>query len=233
MIVIADTGLDVAETYSASFNREGIAATAFGTADLESWIATADATEVGAVEAFIFGYFQHLEKTIQSIRKISPAPVIVIGKNTGLDNILKLFSVGSDDVVQPNIHVRELVARLGAIRRRLDTTQKVFDVGGFRVYFDGRDPEFNGMPVDLPRRERRILEYLIVNRTRRVTRAQIFNAVYGVFNADVEENVIESHISKLRKKLKRILGHDPIDTKRFLGYQFVAKPTAPTMPVAA
>jgi DNA-binding response OmpR family regulator len=188
---------------------------------------------MGAVEAFIFGYFQHLEKTIQTIRRLSPAPVIVIGKNTGLDNILKLFSVGSDDVVQPNIHVRELVARLGAIKRRLHATQKTFELGGFRVYFDGRDPDYDGQPVDLPRRERRILEYLITNRNRRVTRAQIFNAVYGVFNSDVDENVIESHISKLRKKLKAILGHDPIDTKRFLGYQFVAKPARNEIMVAA
>jgi DNA-binding response OmpR family regulator len=233
MIVIADQGLDSAETFCANFNREGIASTAFGLGDFESWIKTADAAELTAVEAFIFGYFQHLEKMIQTIRKFSPAPVIVISKDVGLDNTLKLFSVGSDDVVQPEIHVRELIARLGAINRRLHITQKVFDVGGFRVYFDGRDPEFDGQVINLPRRERRILEYLITNRTRRVTRAQIFNAVYGVFNSDVDENVIESHISKLRKKLKHILGHDPIDTKRYLGYQFIAKPQRNDMMVAA
>ena len=44
------------------------------------------------------------------------------------------------------------------------------------------------------------------------------NAVYGLFDEDVDENVIESHISKLRKKLKHRLGFDPIDSKRFLGY---------------
>jgi len=39
-----------------------------------------------------------------------------------------------------------------------------------------------------------------------------------VFDAEVEENVVESHISKLRKKLKAKLGTDVIDSKRFLGY---------------
>jgi DNA-binding response OmpR family regulator len=38
----------------------------------------------------------------------------------------------------------------------------------------------------------------------------------------VEENVIESHISKLRKKLRARLGHDPIDSQRFLGYLLVS-----------
>lgn len=37
----------------------------------------------------------------------------------------------------------------------------------------------------------------------------------------MEESVVESHISKLRKKLKHALGYDPIDTKRYLGYQLV------------
>ena len=46
------------------------------------------------------------------------------------------------------------------------------------------------------RRERRILEYLITNRTRRVTRAQIFNAVYGVFNADDAKFSLERAMSQ-------------------------------------
>ncbi len=57
------------------------------------------------------------------------------------------------------------------------------------------------------------------NRGRRLAKSQIFNAVYGIFDEDVDENVVESHISKLRKKLKHRLGYDPIDSKRFLGYR--------------
>ena len=48
----------------------------------------------------------------------------------------------------------------------------------------------------LPRRERRILEYLASNGGRRATKTQVFNAVYGLFDQDVEEYVVESHISK-------------------------------------
>jgi len=51
-----------------------------------------------------------------------------------------------------------------------------------------------------------------------VTKSQIFNAIYGLFDENVDENVVESHISKLRKKLKHHLGFDPIDSKRYLGY---------------
>ena len=52
-----------------------------------------------------------------------------------------------------------------------------------------------------------------------MTKTQIFNRVYGIFNDEIHENVIESHISRLRKRLKQRLGRDPIDSQRFLGYR--------------
>jgi two-component system, OmpR family, flagellar system response regulator FtcR len=84
-------------------------------------------------------------------------------------------------------------------------------------------PTVNGKDFQIPRRELRILEHLAVNRGRRTTRAQIFAAVYGMFDERVEECVVESHISKLRKKLRMELGFDPIDMQRYLGYQLVRK----------
>jgi DNA-binding response OmpR family regulator len=44
-------------------------------------------------------------------------------------------------------------------------------------------------------------------------------SIYGIFDENVEENVVESHISKLRKKLRRQLGYDPINSVRYLGYR--------------
>ena len=78
-----------------------------------------------------------------------------------------------------------------------------------------------GEVLPLPRRERRILEYLVNNMGCRVTKTQIFNSVYGLFSEDIDENVIESHISKLRKRLRHRLGHDPIDSQRYLGYRLI------------
>jgi DNA-binding response OmpR family regulator len=135
-----------------------------------------------------------------------------------LDDTLNLFAAGVDDVLRKPIHVREILARVGAINRRALGEKGHVSFGDLRVHFDGRDPEIDGVPLPLPRRERRILEYIVRNRGRRVNKAQIFNAIYGLFDENVDENVIESHISKLRKKLKQRLGHDPIDSKRYLGY---------------
>jgi DNA-binding response OmpR family regulator len=120
--------------------------------------------------------------------------------------------------VRKPVHPREILARAAAIRRRLKALSNHTDIGPIRVFSDGRDPEINDEVFPLPRRERRILEYLVANRGRRLSKTQIFNAIYGIFDEDVEENVVESHISKLRKKLRKKLGFDPIDSKRFLGY---------------
>ncbi len=69
-----------------------------------------------------------------------------------------------------------------------------------------------GHALTLPRRELRILEYMVSNHGKWITKTQIFNAVYGIFESTFDESVIESHVSKLRKKLRdRRLGFDAID----------------------
>lgn len=105
--------------------------------------------------------------------------------------------------------------------RRVNDVVAPATSGRLKVFFDGRDPLIDGEVLPLPRRERHILEYLVKNSARRITKNQLFNAIYGVFNEDVDDTVIEGHMSKLRKKLRQRLGHDVIDGKRFMGYRFV------------
>ena len=76
----------------------------------------------------------------------------------------------------------------------------------------------DGLDVHLTPTEFKLLEFLMRNRGRWVTKTQVFNAVYGLFDAEVDEAVVESHVSKLRKKLRERLGYDPIESKRYLGY---------------
>ena len=138
-----------------------------------------------------------------------------------LDETLELFAAGVDDVVRKPIHVREILARIQAIRGRAKAASDGSVVGELRVFSDGRDPEVAGEVLPLPRRERRILEYLVSNYGCRVTKTEIFNYVYGLFSEDIDENVIESHVSKLRKRLRYRLGFDPIDSQRYLGYRLI------------
>src|SRR3954447_13248438 len=219
MYIIVDDRHIVTGGYASSFDREGVTTTGIDPFEFGEWLEKASESDVEAVEAFLIGDCQGREHFPRLIRERSKAPVLCLRERPSLDDTLGLFAAGVDDVVRKPVHVREILARVGAIQRRAAPVREpAAIVGEMKIFFDGRDPEIKGDTFPLPRRERRILEHLVVNRGKRVTKAQIFNAIYGLFDEHVEENVVESHMSKLRKKLRRKLGYDPIDSKRYLGY---------------
>lgn len=220
MIVIVDERDIVTNGYASWFDREGVSATGFCPTEFDSWVQTAAEPDISAVEAFLIGDCCNRTGLPKVIRRRSRAAVIAMNDSKSLEETLDLFAAGMDDVVGKPVHVREIMARIDAIRRRAeDSSPRAAIAGEIRVFADGRDPEVSGETLALPRRERRILEYLIANKDRRVTKAQIFNSVYGLFDQDIDDNVIESHISKLRKRLRHRMGCDPIESKRHLGYR--------------
>ncbi len=219
MIVIVDERESVVNGFSACFDREGVTATGLPPSEFGNWVNSAADEDIGAVEAFLLGDFGERKQLPGKIRERSTAAVIALNETRCLEETLDLFSSGVDDVIRKPVHVREILARIKAITARRAEDIAKEPTGLLRVFFDGRDPEVAGSVLPLPRRERRILEYLYKNRGHRVTKTQIFNFVYGLFDEGVDENVVESHISKLRKRLRSRLGFDPIDSQRYLGYR--------------
>ncbi|MEZ5811887.1 MAG: winged helix-turn-helix domain-containing protein [Rhizobiaceae bacterium] len=223
MIVIVDERDIVTQGYTSLFGREGFPSAGFKANEFDDWINSADTDDLKSVGACLIGQGETERLSLKSIRRKTGAPLIALVERNSLENTLSLFERGADDVVRKPVHVREILARISAIRSRAQDTDTSMNLGDLRIFFDGRDPEIAGDVFPLPRRERRILEYLASLDGRRATKSQIFGAIYGLFEDEVEENVVESHISKLRKKLRTALGHDPIDSKRFLGYCLVTE----------
>jgi two-component system, OmpR family, flagellar system response regulator FtcR len=221
MIVIVDERDTVNGGYTSWFDREGVSATGILPTDFDNWVKTVPERDMLAVEAFLLGDCRDRHILPRIIKGRSTAAVIAMNDNKSLEETLDLFAAGVDDVVRKPIHVREILARIKAIRSRQRSEAGWVDIGEIRVFSDGRDPEVRGVVLALPRRERRILEYLVAHEGGRVTKTQIFNSVYGLFNEDIDENVVESHISKLRKRLRHRLGYDPIQSQRYLGYTLV------------
>jgi len=221
MIIIIEEGETLLEGDALGFGREGISAEGLSASDFEDWVRTAPDPDMLAVEAFLLGEFSQRSIFPKLIKQRSRAPVLALNGGRSLQETLDLFAAGVDDVIGRPTHVREILARIKAIQRRVKFEDKGTVSGDIRVFADGRDPEVRGEQLHLPRRERRILEYLVSNKGRRVTKTQIFDFVYGLFSVEIDENVIESHISKLRKRLRHRLGHDPIDSQRYLGYRLI------------
>ncbi|TGE00655.1 response regulator transcription factor [Methylobacterium nonmethylotrophicum] len=237
MYFLVDARKSVNAGFKAGFDREGVSSFSLSPEEFTSWIETASRSDLDAVQGFLLGDFEERARCASAIRRHSRAPIIALADTRSLEQTLVLFDAGIDDVLPKPVHVREILARAEAIWRRVngeqaaeaaaappDAPQGGAAVRGperLRVFFDGRDPEIDGVPLSLPRRERHILEFLVRNRGRRVTKTQLFNGVYGVYSDGVEESVVEGHVSKLRKKLAQALGHDPIEAKRYIGYTYV------------
>ncbi|MCK0207891.1 response regulator transcription factor [Starkeya koreensis] len=222
MYVIVDDRSTVADSYVSGFSHEGLSSFGLSEDEFKGWIESASDGDIAAVEGFLLGDFDRRPTYPEMIRSHSRAPILALSDQKNLVQTLELFTAGIDDVVRKPVHVREIIARTDAIWRRVNANTAPEASGDrLKVFFDGRDPEVDGEPLPLPRRERHILEYLVKNCRRRVTKAQVFSTIYGIFNEHVDESVIEGHMSKLRKKLRQKLGYDVIDAKRYLGYQFV------------
>lgn len=118
MFMIVDEREIVTTAYTSGFVREGVSSTGLRPGEFKEWVETAPATDLGAVEAFLLGDCRERDAYARIIRGRSDAPVIVMNEKPSLEETLELFAAGVDDVVRKPIHVREILARVRAIRRR-------------------------------------------------------------------------------------------------------------------
>jgi two-component system, OmpR family, flagellar system response regulator FtcR len=218
MYVIIDDRETVATSYIGGFNREGVSSAGFSSSEFLEWLESASEDDLSAIDAFLLGDCVARASLPRTVRKRCRAPIIALSSLKMLKHTVELFDAGVDDVVHIPIHPREILARTAAISRRSSVHSVHRGQSAIRVFFNGRDPEIGGAAMTLPRRELRILEHMVSQQGKWLTKTQIFNAVYGIFESTFDENVIESHVSKLRKKLRDRLGYDPIVSRRYIGY---------------
>jgi DNA-binding response OmpR family regulator len=143
-------------------------------------------------------------------------PVLVLtARDSTLDKVKGLDS-GADDYLIKPVDLDELSARLRAlIRRSGGQGVPVLKVGAVELDPAARQIRLQGAPLELPAKELAVLEMLMRNAGRIVSRGQLESALYG-WDEGVESNAVEVHIHHLRRKL----GAERIRTLRGLGYRF-------------
>ncbi len=213
MYIIIDDRESVTSSYATSFDREGIAFLGFWPDVFQDWLCSADASDLAAVDAFLLGDCEKRTSLPALIRRRIQSPIIGLNNVKSLKATLELFACGVGDVVNAPVHPSEVLVRAAAIRRR---GRVMPDENSAQPF-----PTIGGEVMILPRRELRILEYMVSHQGKWISKSQIFNAIYGIFNADLDESVVESHMSKLRKKLRARLGYDLIQSKRYVGYKLI------------
>ena len=144
MYIIIDNRDIVAGGYANGLDREGVSSTGIEASEFREWIGKISDSDMQAVEAFLIGDCGERETLSRMIRERSEAPVLCLNERQSLDDTLGLFAAGVDDVVRKPVHVREILARVGAINRRVLGEKGHVTVGELRVYLDGREPQVNG-----------------------------------------------------------------------------------------
>jgi len=163
----------------------------------------------------------------RTLRQRSNVPVIMLtAKDTEVDKVVGL-ELGADDYVTKPFSSRELVARIRAVLRRQGDTEEsptaTLEAGPVRMDVDRHVVTVRGQQVQLPLKEFELLEVLLRNADRVLTRMQLIDRVWGADYVG-DTKTLDVHVKRLRAKIER----DPaspqhIVTVRGLGYKFESK----------
>ncbi len=161
----------------------------------------------------------------RQIRSKSQVPIIMLtAKDTEIDKVVGL-ELGADDYVTKPYSSRELIARINAVMRRsqnpdVEIENGIIAIGPVRLDVDRHQMSLDGKVVALPLKEFELLEFLMRNSGRVLTRTQLIDRVWGSdYFGDTK--TLDVHIKRLRAKIEV----DPanpvfIQTVRGLGYKF-------------
>jgi two-component system, OmpR family, response regulator len=151
-------------------------------------------------------------------RKASP-PVLILSARDAIDDRVKGLELGADDYLVKPFAFAELLARINALSRRPPLTDApvVLRAGDLELDLLKRTVTRAGQPIELQPREFQLLEFLLRNADRVVTRTMLLEAVWD-FHFDPRTNIVETHMSRLRAKLAQGGGAELIHTLRGAGY---------------
>lgn len=157
---------------------------------------------------------------LAAVRRTSTAAVVMLTARDELGDRLQGLSQGADDYLVKPFAMAELVARLHAVLRRSRAGGSSVAVGDL-VIDDVGAVQRAGRTLDLTATERRLLSYLAAHRDRVVSKTQILTAIWGYDGFD--ENLVEVHVSSLRRKLEAGQGRRLLHTVRGRGYRLGAE----------
>jgi two-component system, OmpR family, response regulator RegX3 len=160
----------------------------------------------------------------RSLRQRSNVPVIMLtAKDSEVDKVVGL-ELGADDYVTKPYSSRELLARIKAVLRRLAEPEELLpttlEAGSVRMDVERHVVTVRGEPVSLPLKEFELLELLLRNTGRVLTRAQLIDRVWGSDYVG-DTKTLDVHVKRLRAKVEPDPG-SPVHilTVRGLGYKF-------------
>ena len=153
-------------------------------------------------------------------REGNTVPVLILTARSGWRDKVAGLECGADDYLTKPFHMEELLARLKVlIRRAAGYASSLLECGPLRLDTTRKEVRVDGTVVALTAFEYRMLEYLAMNPSRVVSKAELTDHLYEQ-DYDRDSNVIEVFVGRLRRKLDPHGRHKPIHTIRGQGYRF-------------
>lgn len=152
-------------------------------------------------------------------------PVLFLTNLCGIDDRVEGLDCGGDDYLTKPFAFAELLARVNALGRRSPTSfgETVLRVADLEMDLVNRHVTRGSRAIDLQHREFKLLECLMRNAGRVVTRTMLLERVWD-FHFDPKTNIVETHMSRLRGKIDRGFPRELIHTIRGAGYSLRATP---------
>ncbi len=145
-------------------------------------------------------------------------PILMLTGRDATPDIIRGLNAGADDYLTKPFDFDELLARVNALtRRKLGSATGVLRFADLELDRLKRQVRRGGRSVDLSPREFRLLEFFLLHAEEVITRTQLLEKVWDM-SFDPETNVVDAHISNLRKKLEKGGAARLIQTVRGAGY---------------
>lgn len=147
-------------------------------------------------------------------------PIIMLTALSSTDDKIEGFDAGADDYVVKPFDFKELLVRIRALLKRIYQVPQagnILKVDDVVMNLDNKEVTRLGKPIALTAKEFQLLEYLVRNKNRVVSRADIALNVWDI-DFDTKTNVIDVYVNFLRKKLDKEFDHKLIHTQVGMGY---------------
>ena len=146
-------------------------------------------------------------------------PVMILSALGDVDERVKGLKAGGDDYLTKPFALSELLARIEVLGRRGGGAPEEtrLTLADLEMDLLSREVRRGGKAIDLTAREFRILEYLLRNQDRVVTRSMLLEKVWD-YHFDPQTNIIDQHVSRLRQKIDRGFSPPLLQTIRGVGY---------------
>ena len=146
-------------------------------------------------------------------------PVLILSARSEINDKVEGLDAGANDYLSKPFHLAELEARIRSLTRRQFIQRDVcLQCGKITYDTKSRIATVDGVAINLTRKETGVLEYLMLHQGRPVSQEELIEHVWDS-SVDSFSNSIRVHISALRKKLRTVLGYDPIRNRIGEGYE--------------